>query len=38
VKANRKMLETLVELSHEQGLTSKKMNIEELFAKSTLDL
>ncbi len=38
VKANRKMLETLMDFSHEQGLTSKKAQIEELFAKSTLDL
>jgi 4,5-dihydroxyphthalate decarboxylase len=38
VKANRKMLETLMEFSHEQGLTSKKMKIEDLFAESTLDL
>ena len=38
VKANRKMLETLIEFSHEQGLTSKKAKVEELFAASTLDL
>src|SRR5262249_16699775 len=38
VKANRKMLETLMALSREQGLTSKKMEVEELFAESTLDL
>ena len=38
VKANRKMLETLIDFSHEQGLTSKKMKVEELFATSTLDL
>jgi 4,5-dihydroxyphthalate decarboxylase len=38
VKSNRKMLETLIDFSHEQGLTSKKMTIEELFAESTLDL
>jgi 4,5-dihydroxyphthalate decarboxylase len=38
VKANRKMLETLIDFSHEQGLTSKKMKVEELFAASTLDL
>src|SRR5215813_3458835 len=37
-KANRKMIETLIDFSHEQGLTSKKMNVEELFARSTLDL
>jgi 4,5-dihydroxyphthalate decarboxylase len=38
IKANRKMLETLIDFSHEQGLTSKKMQVEELFAASTLDL
>jgi 4,5-dihydroxyphthalate decarboxylase len=38
VKSNRKMLETLIDFSHEQGLTAKKMKIEELFAESTLDL
>ncbi|MEX0803234.1 MAG: PhnD/SsuA/transferrin family substrate-binding protein [Candidatus Binatia bacterium] len=38
VKANRKMLETLIEYSREQGLTSQKMKVEELFAQSTLDL
>ena len=38
VKANRKMLETLIDFSHEQGLTSKKAKIEELFAESTRDL
>ncbi len=37
-KANRPMLEALIEYSLEQGLTSKKMKVEELFAKSTLDL
>jgi 4,5-dihydroxyphthalate decarboxylase len=38
VKANRKMLETLMEFSHEQGLTKGKMKVEDLFAASTLDL
>lgn len=38
VKANRRMLETLIDFSYEQGLTSKKMKVEELFAASTLDL
>lgn len=38
IKANRKLLETLIEFSYEQGLTTKKMKIEELFAESTLDL
>jgi 4,5-dihydroxyphthalate decarboxylase len=38
IKANRKMLETLVDFSHEQGLTEKRLNVEELFAESTRDL
>ena len=38
VKANRKLLETLIDFSHEQGLITKKPKIEELFAESTLEL
>src|SRR5262245_21831578 len=38
VKANRKMIETLIDFSHEQGLITKKPKIEDLFAKSTLEL
>jgi len=38
VKANRKMVDTLIDFSHEQGLTRNKMRVEELFAASTLDL
>jgi 4,5-dihydroxyphthalate decarboxylase len=38
VKANRKMLETLIDFSHEQGLITKKPKLEELFAESTLGL
>ena len=38
LKANRQMLEVMIEYSHEQGLTSKKMKFEELFAESTLGL
>lgn len=38
VKANRKMLESLIDFSHEQGLTTKKMTVQELFAESTLEL
>jgi 4,5-dihydroxyphthalate decarboxylase len=38
VKANKAMLDTIVAFSHEQGLTPKKMTVEELFAQSTLDL
>jgi 4,5-dihydroxyphthalate decarboxylase len=38
LKANRRLLETLIDYSHEQGLTAKRMKVEELFAESTLDL
>jgi len=38
VKANEKMLGTIIDYSHEQGLTKKKFKIEELFAPSTLEL
>ncbi len=37
IKANKAMLDTIAGYSHEQGLTPRKMNIEELFAKETLD-
>ena len=38
VKANRKMIQTLIDFSHEQGLITKKPTVEELFAVSTLEL
>jgi 4,5-dihydroxyphthalate decarboxylase len=38
VKGNRKMLETVIDFSHEQGLITKKPKIEELFAQSTLEV
>ncbi|HYY25813.1 MAG TPA: PhnD/SsuA/transferrin family substrate-binding protein [Candidatus Udaeobacter sp.] len=38
IEANRKMLETLIDFSHEQGLIPAKLKIEELFATSTLSL
>ena len=38
VRANRDMLQTIVDFSHEQGLTREKAKIEELFAPSTLGL
>jgi 4,5-dihydroxyphthalate decarboxylase len=38
IEANRKMLETLIDFSHEQGLIPAKPKIEELFAESTLSL
>jgi 4,5-dihydroxyphthalate decarboxylase len=37
VKANTAMLYTIINFSHEQGLTPRKMKIEELFAKETID-
>jgi 4,5-dihydroxyphthalate decarboxylase len=36
LKANQAMLETIINYSHEQGLTPRKMKIEELFAAETL--
>ena len=38
INANRKMIEALIESSHEQGLTPRQLNIDELFASSTLEL
>jgi 4,5-dihydroxyphthalate decarboxylase len=38
VKANGKLLDTLIDFSHEQGLITKKPKIEELFAESTREL
>ena len=38
LKANRAMLDTIIGFSHEQGLTSRKLAVEELFAESTRDL
>jgi 4,5-dihydroxyphthalate decarboxylase len=38
VKANRKMLQTIIEFSFEQGLTPNKLRLEELFAPSTMEL
>jgi 4,5-dihydroxyphthalate decarboxylase len=37
IKANAGMVDTIASYSYEQGLTSRKMRIEELFAESTLD-
>ena len=37
VEANRKVLETAAQWSHEQGLTPRLVKIEELFAPSTLE-
>lgn len=38
VKNNRAMLDTLINFSHEQGLIVKKPGVEDLFARSTLEL
>jgi 4,5-dihydroxyphthalate decarboxylase len=38
VKSNLKVLETVAEYSHEQGLTPRVMQLDEIFAPSTLDL
>jgi 4,5-dihydroxyphthalate decarboxylase len=38
IKSNKAMLETIIGYSHEQGLTPRKLQIEELFAEETLDL
>jgi 4,5-dihydroxyphthalate decarboxylase len=38
VKSNRKVLETVADYSFEQGLTPRRMQLEEIFAASTLDL
>jgi 4,5-dihydroxyphthalate decarboxylase len=38
VSANRTMLQTIIDYSYDQGLTKKKLKIEEIFAPSTIDL
>jgi 4,5-dihydroxyphthalate decarboxylase len=38
VKSNRAVLETVAEYSFEQGLTPRRLSLEEVFAPSTLDL
>ncbi len=38
VKANHDMLQTIIDFSHEQGLTKQKMTVEDMFAPSTLEL
>ncbi len=37
IKANRKVLETAAQYSHEQGLTPRLMRLDEIFAASTLE-
>ncbi len=38
IKPNQAMLDTLIGFSHEQGLTPRRMTVEELFAESALGL
>jgi 4,5-dihydroxyphthalate decarboxylase len=38
INSNRAMLDTIIHYSHEQGLTPRKLRVEELFADSTLEL
>jgi 4,5-dihydroxyphthalate decarboxylase len=38
VRASRQVLETITQYVHEQGLTARRVGLEELFAPSTLDL
>ncbi len=38
VKSNRKVLETIAQYSHEQGLTPRIMDLGEIFAPATMDL
>jgi 4,5-dihydroxyphthalate decarboxylase len=38
VEANRKALEALFEYSYEQGLTERRLGVEEIFHPSTLRL
>lgn len=38
MKKNRPMLETIAQYVHEQGLTPRRVELEEVFAPSTLDL
>jgi 4,5-dihydroxyphthalate decarboxylase len=38
VKGNRKVLETITQYVHEQGLTARRVALEEMFAPSAMDL
>jgi 4,5-dihydroxyphthalate decarboxylase len=38
VKSNRKVLETITQYVHEQGLAPRRVALEEVFAPSTMDL
>jgi len=37
IKANRKILETAADYSLEQGLTPRRVTLEEIFAPSTME-
>jgi 4,5-dihydroxyphthalate decarboxylase len=37
LEANRHILETLIQYTYEQGLISKRVPVDSLFAKSTLE-
>jgi 4,5-dihydroxyphthalate decarboxylase len=37
IEKNRKTLDTFLRYHHEQGLSARKMNLEDLFAPETLD-
>jgi hypothetical protein len=38
VTPNRKMLESLIQFSFEQGLTSRQLTLEDVFHPATLEL
>ena len=38
IQATRHVLETIAQYQHEQGLTKRVVGLDEIFAKSTLDL
>ena len=38
IKAARPVLETIMQYVYEQGLAKRRMKLDELFAKSTLDV
>jgi 4,5-dihydroxyphthalate decarboxylase len=38
MRAARPVLETIAQYVHEQGLTDRRVGLEELFAPSTMDL
>jgi 4,5-dihydroxyphthalate decarboxylase len=38
IRASRHVLETIAQYQHEQGLTNRAVGLDEIFAKSTLDL